>query len=78
MTGTSHGDTGYAVTDGQSIYYLDAGSLWKLPVTCGTPGKLIDAAITNRYNFADGPIVVDDTSVYLVAFGGQGIVKIAK
>jgi hypothetical protein len=24
------------------------------------------------------PIVVDDTSVYLVAFGGHGIVKIAK
>ena len=54
---------------------VDASNLWRVPVAGGSPVKLVPA---ENYGFADGPMVVDDTSVYLVASGGQAIVKVAK
>jgi hypothetical protein len=76
MPAAASGDTGYAVNDGKSVYLLDAGNLWRVPIAGGSPVKLVPAE--SNYGFASGPMVVDDTSVYLLASGGQAIVKVAK
>jgi hypothetical protein len=80
LVSQSAGDLGYTVSDGKSVYYLSGGSLWKIPVTGGAPTSLIDPAKGFVLGGPAGnlPMIVDETSVYVLAYNGMAIVKIAK
>ncbi len=74
---------GIAISDGMNVYYIIDG-LFKVPVTGGNPvvwvydGRYLGASAPYGFGTDRRSLLVDDTSVYAIAYYGHGIVKVAK
>jgi hypothetical protein len=74
---------GTAISDGANVYYILDG-LIKIPVTGGNPvvwvydGRNLGAPAPFGFGTDRRSLLVDDTSVYVIAYYGHGIVKVAK
>ena len=79
----AHNGGGTAISDGTNVYYILDG-LIKVPVTGGDPvvwvydGRYLGAPAPYGFGTDRRSLLVDETSVYAIAYYGHGIVKIAK
>lgn len=69
---------GTAVSDGTNVYYTTPAGLMKVPVAGGNPVEVVHDGGNYRFNTDGRPLLVDDTSVYVIAYAGHGILKVAK
>jgi hypothetical protein len=69
---------GTAVSDGVNVYYITSAGLMKVPVAGGNPVEVVHDGGNYLFNTNRRPLLVDDTSVYVIAYAGHGILKVSK